>query len=626
MVKHFPFDFPPSPKSVRSYEKNHALFTFGEPSLKQQKQQLKQSQPNPFAPLHKYNVGDEKENSNHNYRPTLTRENINLLREITTTTAEESPNHPSKPIQMELEDRNKSTATTKVATVIATTTTTTTPTPDRRSRFDISLKSRNRFLESIKSMSSSVTSAKEKFSPTAKINSAPPDATATATTSNSRSSATAATVHQTEASSSSSGSGKNATQNDLTMFPFDREAIDYERIQRECFAVEPSSSASSSTTTTSSPATGPPPHHHRFPFNLDSYASSSYDDADDSPTYRQLHCCNDAIAGDPATSDYRSSMYEQYRRPVDDVGGKHPAHPTRYIERRSSAAAVVAAPTFRKYSVDLDAFSPLPPTSGGDKQSATTICGIYSNDQQQPNSVSKFEQIAQKFNQIPPKPLDAFNNHHQHHQTQNHHHHHQYQRTAEQQQQYHPSSKHRHHHQHHHHQHHQHHHHQHQQHQHQHHHHHQKQQSSQNPSGGTSAVITRSEASPSSSSAAAPLPNLRVDFFIENHHHVLLNNCQKSANHPSVVSTTVTPATVTTTTTSSVAATIAVINTTATSSSAATTTTTTSSTTPTGAINVTPNPMDTAVCTQPRATIVVQQVRSLSLYIYILFLQIYIFK
>jgi hypothetical protein len=35
-----------------------------------------------------------------------------------------------------------------------------------------------------------------------------------------------------------SSSNTTGTSSDLTMFPFDREAIDYDRIQRECFAVE----------------------------------------------------------------------------------------------------------------------------------------------------------------------------------------------------------------------------------------------------------------------------------------------------------------------------------------------------------------------------------------------------
>lgn len=73
---------------------------------------------------------------------------------------------------------------------------------------DISLKSRNRFLNSIKNLSN-----KEKYGSNSKINSAPVVGT---------------TKRDSEYDSTP----------DTTMFPFDREAIDYERIQRECFAVE----------------------------------------------------------------------------------------------------------------------------------------------------------------------------------------------------------------------------------------------------------------------------------------------------------------------------------------------------------------------------------------------------
>ncbi len=73
---------------------------------------------------------------------------------------------------------------------------------------DISLKSRNRFLNSIKNLSN-----KEKYGSNSKINSAP-------------------VVGLTKRDS------EYESQPDTTMFPFDREAIDYERIQRECFAVE----------------------------------------------------------------------------------------------------------------------------------------------------------------------------------------------------------------------------------------------------------------------------------------------------------------------------------------------------------------------------------------------------
>lgn len=78
----------------------------------------------------------------------------------------------------------------------------------RMEKKDISLKSRNRFLNSIKNLSN-----KEKYGSNSKINSAP---------------AVGTTKRDPDYDPSP----------DTTMFPFDREAIDYERIQRECFAVE----------------------------------------------------------------------------------------------------------------------------------------------------------------------------------------------------------------------------------------------------------------------------------------------------------------------------------------------------------------------------------------------------
>lgn len=78
----------------------------------------------------------------------------------------------------------------------------------RMEKKDISLKSRNRFLNSIKNLSN-----KEKYGSNSKINSAP-------------------AVGMTKRDSDYDAIP------DTTMFPFDREAIDYERIQRECFAVE----------------------------------------------------------------------------------------------------------------------------------------------------------------------------------------------------------------------------------------------------------------------------------------------------------------------------------------------------------------------------------------------------
>lgn len=45
-------------------------------------------------------------------------------------------------------------------------------------------------------------------------------------------------VSQSKFENDEESSSTTGTSSDLTMFPFDREAIDYQRIQRECFAVE----------------------------------------------------------------------------------------------------------------------------------------------------------------------------------------------------------------------------------------------------------------------------------------------------------------------------------------------------------------------------------------------------
>lgn len=116
--------------------------------------------------------------------------------------------------------------------------------------------------------------------------------------------------------------------------------------------------------------------------------------------------------------------------------------------------------------------------------------------------VSKFDQIASKFDQIPPKSLDAF-----HHTVQPEIHH-----------------------------------------------------TTTNTSSSLSSSSTSSSAQ-STSFTDTTVPNLRIDYFAESKLNDTLDDSQKlTHNNP-------------------------------------------------GAINVTSNPMDTPVCTQPRATIVVQQVR-----------------
>lgn len=82
---------------------------------------------------------------------------------------------------------------------------------------------KNRFINSIMCMSS----LQDRYGSKSKINSAPVVVGSPAPKES--------TPAKSEKSTNSSSKPKSG---DTTMFPFDREAIDYERIQRECFAVE----------------------------------------------------------------------------------------------------------------------------------------------------------------------------------------------------------------------------------------------------------------------------------------------------------------------------------------------------------------------------------------------------
>lgn len=446
---HFPFDIPASPKSVRSIEKNQSLFTFGEGSLQQK-------QINEFAASTACK-DDEEENKRHanQSKYLLSKENVSLLKQA---------NDVNEKIIADGEDSNK------------------------KGSGDISLKSRNRFLTSIKNMSST----KEKNTSNSKLNSAP----------------AASTKRDSNVYDSSSFS-----QTDTTMFPFDRESIDYERIQRECFAVEPS----------------PLLPNSEFPFSYEP-DNISYDE--DSPIYDKSYFESPIHRnGSKANERYQidtigSNIFEQYQMIAQQESFQ-------LYEKRSYRRNNSLHQKYENLS-ELDAFSPRP----SDK--LKKMSDIHHHQHKQ-LSVSKFEQIATKFNQIPPKSLDAFNNqnnqherHHSHHHYTKPHHYHQYQSAAL------PSQ----------------------------------------PSSSSGSVNLTRETPPL-------LPNLRVDFFAETNVDDTLDICQKTL--------------------ASTAAATVLVGETLTTSVAGTTTNSASA----GAINVTPNPMDTAVCTQPRATIVVQQVRDI---------------
>lgn len=170
---HFPFDTPTSPKSVRSFEKNQSLFTFNKDSCAYQQPSTATTTIIQRGGVKVFKNGctrdEEKENEKRWEQSKFMSRKHNDVRVDET----------------EIDDC-------------------------KMEKKDISLKSRNRFLNSIKNLSN-----KEKYGSNSKINSAP-----------------AVTGSVTKRDSDYDPSP------DTTMFPFDREAIDYERIQRECFAVE----------------------------------------------------------------------------------------------------------------------------------------------------------------------------------------------------------------------------------------------------------------------------------------------------------------------------------------------------------------------------------------------------
>lgn len=209
----------------------------------------------------------------------------------------------------------------------------------------------------------------------------------------------------------SSASTGNAKLMDNTMFPFDREAIDYERIQRECFAVEETEEAV-----------------RHYPF-LD------LDTDPDSPVYDKPS----SIFQSPSKSPYRRSqvnasnssvhesneMTERYRYQSSPQGHgnngnngsddifrqyailsqqeKNKSH-DRDRDRRSPNTKRAKGSKDRR----TDAFSPKPVKArhspGNAEQEESFTCGTVSPSSSTGGcpSVLKFDQINSKFEQIPP--------------------------------------------------------------------------------------------------------------------------------------------------------------------------------------------------------------------------------
>ncbi|XP_037808205.1 mucin-5AC-like [Lucilia sericata] len=157
--------------------------------------------------------------------------------------------------------------------------------------------------------------------------------------------------------SSSSSSGGSERYKDGILFPFDREAIDYERIQRECFALKEHSSSS----TTTSDSDEPEP-------------------------------CSVYERSKATISPKPTEFYKQYSllSQKEQQQQQHSQTSSRKNSKRLRSDSLA-----QKYIPKSDAFSPKSKTSSPTH-----------NAHHSPNSqieLNKFEDIASKFDQMPPK-------------------------------------------------------------------------------------------------------------------------------------------------------------------------------------------------------------------------------
>ncbi|XP_067630284.1 uncharacterized protein Rgk1 isoform X2 [Eurosta solidaginis] len=200
-----------------------------------------------------------------------------------------------------------------------------------------------------------------------------------------------ATQQRKYSSSSSSGGSERGRERgkDSTMFPFDREVIDYERIQRECFALDENSSTETST--------------------------SDSDDAEPCSVYERkmsAHHISPSKTGEVFRDHYKLlAQHEQSKQPMEGVppsGGP----PSRKNSKRLRSSSVIHS-TIREsqtYVPKTDAFYPqqqkVKLQSPGEYTAGSGNGSGVCSRQHSPKSYSelnKFDEIASKFDQIPPK-------------------------------------------------------------------------------------------------------------------------------------------------------------------------------------------------------------------------------
>lgn len=230
-------------------------------------------------------------------------------------------------------------------------------------------------------------------------------------------------------SSGSTGHGKMTKRFDDTMFPFDREAIGYE----------------------------PPEATNDWYKNnaryLSNFGSNQYDTPSPDYDYYESFCAKSTNSAPRKSSTSDVRLFKEltrisYKQQQDEQRAKqssttttsmmtssqaphYPSKLSKYDNTPSPSTSPKQLTCMTKYEQnhisDPDAFSPLPAKQNNEtNNSATTTTANTSsnansnNDKNccinntktaantSENSVSKFEQIASMFDQIPPKPSDAF--------------------------------------------------------------------------------------------------------------------------------------------------------------------------------------------------------------------------
>lgn len=628
---HFPFDIPSSPKSVRTFEKDRSLFTFiAEPFtdvVTKQPQSYNKSFPIPISPTEMLPLSVDTTAKN---RPYTTSKHI-------TNNGSPLPSEQHTIIDGELETNKKRKDTHLILanhlkqlnnvlplslnTEIINLEDTKNIRKDScssQSGYKSSSngssgssgsgihKHKNRFINSIRNLTNRMES---KYNSNSKLNSspAPPSSSSSIVMSSD-------TIVKRKASVSYDSYDSNASSSDTTMFPFDREAIDYKRIQRECFAVEDDYNDAYD-------YDDDIVHHHnhhyidkhtRFPFNFDTTTVNDDNNSDDNcidyekpttnKTYKNfkynkygyvdniggeqqtINNCGSVVSGSANNDNNKinDNIFQHYAKIAQEHHQKHqqqqPSESIQMYEKRShsqrNSSSSSSNNSNRKKYVDRHSIS---------GSSGVGYCGTGNNimskscgDAFTPNTidnqqykldncytlVSKFDQIANKFNKIPPtkSSIDAFHNNTTSIKN----------KTAQSTTSSDYPSVHQYH----------------------HHHHH-------------SSIYNNSSGSGEKIRVTSPVPNLRIDFFSETNSSMM-------------------PSSTTTTTTAlsskqqqqqdDDAEQLEICQKNAPSSTNA----------GNGSINVTSNPMDGAVCTQPRATIVVQQVRTQNIFFTVFFLFVHV--